>query len=163
MTYALLIDDEIDLLESIRSTAELADLTLLTAETWERGLALYQVHSPSLVIADYNLPGSRHGLQLLAEIRRLSPSVRLVLLSAYIGQEDVAEIEGLGLVDRAMPKAAATGTTDEILREIKAARDRANKPTDWASFGRAHSDAQAVSQELLDELDDRLRSNRGIS
>src|SRR5258708_3561417 len=101
MSYALLIDDRPEPRESLSRAARLAGLELLTAETWDEGLGMFQVHAPTLVIADYQLPDSPHGIQLLFAIRRLSPSVRLILLSAFIQEEDVPEIEALGLVDRA--------------------------------------------------------------
>lgn len=158
----MLIDDAPGLRKSLSRAAELSGLTLLTAESWDEGLAMFQVHSPTVVIADYNLPGSQHGLQLLAEIRRLNPSVRLLLLSMYIDDQDVPEIEALGLVDRAIPK-SGPDVTDEILAEVEAARDRAAVHTDWSSYAKAHRQSRAVQQSEIDELDARMKSTRGIS
>lgn len=162
MTYALLIDDDSAILESLGRTASIAELELLSAESWDEGLALYQVNSPALVVADYSLEGSRHGLQLLAEIRLLSPSARLVLLSAYIDDADAAAIESLGLVDRALAK-TAPGSIDAILEEIKAARDRAAAPTRWDEYASAYRQAQTVSRAAFDEMDTKLQKRRGIS
>jgi CheY-like chemotaxis protein len=125
-------------------------------------LALFQVHSPLLVIADYNLPDSRHGLQLLAEIRRITPAVRLVLLSAYIDDQDVHDIEALGLVDRAIPKLQA-GATEDLLSELEDARRRAETTTDWPAYARAHREARRVEQPDIDALDARIRKARGIN
>lgn len=163
MTYALLIDDDAGIRESLQRVAEVSDLSLLTAATWEEGLAVFQVHSPEVVIADYNLPGSKHGLQLLAEIRRLSPSVRLLLLSAYIDDGDVADIESLGLVDRAIPKSGANDTTAQLLDEIARAKERAGEATDWSAYARAKRTSTAVEQADIDALDSRLKKARGIS
>lgn len=80
MGLALIIDDDESLLESIRRLADLRDLRLDTASTWEEGLSLFHVIAPCLVIADYHMPNSRNGLQLLAEIKGLQPSVRVILL-----------------------------------------------------------------------------------
>src|SRR5216684_3471540 len=121
--YALLIDDDAGIATSLSRAAGLAGLELVTAASWEDGLAQFQVHAPKLVIADYNLPGSAHGLILLAEIRRLTPAVRLILLSAYIDDKDVTEIEALGLVDRAIPK-LGSDTTELLLAEIADAKAR---------------------------------------
>lgn len=163
MSYALLIDDDDGIRDSLARVADVSGLTLLTAASWDEGLAMYQVHAPQLVIADWNLPGSRHGLQLLAEIRRLSPSVRLILLSAYIAPEDVDSIEALGLVDRAIAKASAAGTTEQLLSEIQDARDRALSPTDWPAYARAYRFAKAVDQSEIDSLDAKLKDIRDIS
>jgi CheY-like chemotaxis protein len=163
MAYALLIDDEKALLESVERTANLAGLETLTASSWEEGLKLFHVHSPDLVIADYNLPGSQHGLQLLAEIRRLRPSVRVVLLSAYIDEQDVAEIEALGVVDCALSKVSSGDPMAAILDELKQVAARVGNPTDWKAFAEAHQRADAVDQGALDELDRRLKEGRGIT
>jgi ActR/RegA family two-component response regulator len=163
MVYALLIDDDQALQESLQRTAALAGLDLLTASTWDEGLTLFHVHSPDLVIVDYNLPGSQHGLKLIAEVRNLRPSVRLILLSAYVDDRDVAEIEALGLVDRAISKVTDANAIQAVLEEIKAASERANLPTNWKDVAVAHQRAETVSAAALDELDRRLRDRRGIS
>jgi DNA-binding NarL/FixJ family response regulator len=123
---------------------------------------MFQVYLPSLVIADYQLPESRHGLQLLTEVRRLNPSTRLLLLSAYIDEQDITDIEALGLVDRAIPKSKSNVTT-EIVAEIEAAKERAATPTDWSSYAKSHRQWKAVQQSEIDELDGRLKSTRGIN
>ena len=161
MTYALLIDDERGARESLARAADEAGYELLTAEDWDEGVAMFQVYSPALVIADYNLPGSRLGIKLLAEIRRLTPAVRLVLLSGYIDEADVPAIEGLGLVDRAIPK-TREGVTEQLLEEIGAARADAHKATDWQAYADAHQNAKMVEQSDIDELDRRLKQTRGL-
>ena len=161
MSYALLIDDRPEPRESLSRAARLAGLTLLTAESWDEGLSIFQVYAPTLVIADYQLPDSPHGIQLLSAIRRLSPSVRLILLSAFIQEEDVPEIEALGLVDRALPK-GRPNVTAEIVEEIRAAQERAAAGTDWPAYARAHTQSNAVEQSEIDELDRRLKRIRGV-
>lgn len=163
MPYALLIDDDKALLESVKRTAELAGHDLLTADSWDDGLNLFHVHSPDLVIADYNLPGSRHGLQLIAAIRQLRPSVRLVLLSAYIDEHDIAEIAGLDLVDRAISKVSSTDAMAAVLDELSTAAQRASEPTSWIDFAKAHARAASVDEAALEQLDRRLQGRRGIA
>jgi DNA-binding NtrC family response regulator len=161
MSYALLIDDEPGVRQSYTSLAEAEELTLLTASTWDEGLALFQTHSPVLVIVDYNLPGSRHGLQLLAEMRHHSPSVRLVLLSGYIDSADARAVEATGLVDRALPK-TDPDSIDTLVEEIVAAKTRAAEGTNWPAYARAHLSAKQVSQQAVDELDARIQAARGF-
>ena len=79
-----------------------------------------------------------HGIQHISRIRRQPTSVRLILLSAFIQEDDVPEIEALGLVDRALPK-GRPNVTAEIVEEIRAAHDRAAADTDWPAYARAHT------------------------
>ena len=160
MGLALLIDDDESLLRSIRRTAELEDLRLETADTWDRGLGLFHVLAPSVVIADYHMPNSRNGLQLLAEIKRLQPSVRLVLVSGYITDDDVEQIEALDIIDRALRKIDSTQTIESILREILRANESDDAQTDWVSFAAARVHASEAWGEDLDRLDKYFRRNR---
>jgi ActR/RegA family two-component response regulator len=164
MSYAVVIDDHAEFLKSLRRAAELTGLEIETSETWEEGLALFHVHSPELVIADYNLPGSKRGLQLLAELRRMRPSVRLVLISGVIDAEDAKEIqaEASEVVDRVLLKLDAAELTPLLLEEIKSAKARAAKATDWREYARAYKRAEGVSQAKLDALDARLQERRGL-
>ncbi|MCY3886392.1 MAG: response regulator [Chloroflexi bacterium] len=159
MGLALLIDDDLPLLESIRRAANLNELAFETAATWDEGLGLFHVLAPSVVIADYHMPNSRNGLQLLAEIKRLRPSVRVVLVSAYINDEDVERVEALNVVDRALRKMDLT-TVETILDEIRLANESDHELTDWVAFANARVRAAQASGEELDRLDEFFKTNR---
>jgi DNA-binding response OmpR family regulator len=141
-------------LESVRVAAEKSGVDLDTAATWEEGIAIFQALSPDLVIADYNLPGSRHGLRLLAEVKALRPTVRVILVSGYLSEEDMAAVNELNLVDRALVKSVATNRA--LLEEINAAARLAATPTDWVRVAQAHVASEGVSEEALDDLDAHL-------
>lgn len=155
MALALLVDDDQQLVASVAASAGTSGLDLITAASWDEGLALFHVLSPELVIADYNMPGSRMGLQLLAEIRRLRPSVRLVLVSGYLDAQDMAQVAALDLVDRTLTKGSAIETAQTILSEIRAVSESAESPgpTDWPAFAGAYVQAARVSDESIDRLD----------
>lgn len=157
MAYALLIDDDDALRESLAAMADNAGLRLDTAATWDDGLAAFHVLSPELVICDYHLPGSRNGLKLLAELRQYRPSVRLVLLSGYLDTASAARVEALGLVQRAVVKGTPTAA-DVILEEIAhSAEVTSDEPQDWRAYAQAHVAAAEVAEEQLDALDAILR------
>ena len=160
MGFALLIDDDQSLLESIRRLVVLNHLRLDIAATWDEGLGLFHVLAPSVVIADYHMPNSRNGLQLLAEIKRLRPSVRVVLVSAYINDEDVKRVEALSIIDRALRKIDLTQTVENILNEVRSANESDDDHTDWVAFANARVRASKTSSKELDQLDQFFRSNR---
>lgn len=160
MGIALLIDDDQSLLASIKRLAELKGLRLEVAATWSEGLGLFHVLGPSVVIADYHMPNSRNGLQLLAEVKELRPSVRVVLVSAYINDVDVEQVEALNIVDRALRKIDLNQTIDKILDEIRFANESDDERTDWVEFAKARVRAAKSSGEKLDQMDDFFRKNR---
>lgn len=162
MSYALIIDDDAALVESLTDLMEGAGLELDSAGTWDEGLARFLATSPELVIADYNLPGSKHGLRLLFDMARLRPTTRLVLISAYVTEEDVKKIEGLGLADRALRKVNPVASGRELLKEVEQARKRAleGADTDWRQFAKAARQSRAISDEELEQLDSFLREHR---
>ena len=160
MGFALLIDDDQSLLKSIGRLVVLNHLRLEIAATWDEGLGLFHVLAPSVVIADYHMPNSRNGLQLLAEVKRLRPSVRVVLVSAYINDEDVKRIEALNIIDRALRKIDLTQTVEKILDEIRRANESDDDHTDWVAFAKARVRVAKASREELDQLDEFFRENR---
>lgn len=160
MAYALLIDDDPEILQSAAGAVQASGLSLLTASTWKEGLEKFHAHSPELVISDYNLPGSEMGLSLLVQIARLRPSTRLILISGYLNDADADRVRELGLVDDVMSKNDPVDTAREILREVRNAAERAETSTDWASFGQAAAQRRSTDESALAQLDGFLRTNR---
>ncbi|MXZ03316.1 MAG: hypothetical protein F4Y88_06495 [Chloroflexi bacterium] len=106
------------------------------------------------------MPDSRYGLQLLSEVKQLRPSVRVVLVSGFINDQDVESVESLGIVDRALRKVDATETNREIMEEIRAANEGDHARTDWIAFARARIGMTKESIESLDNLDEFFKENR---
>ena len=51
---------------------------------WQEALELFRVNGYELVVADYNLPDTQHGLQLLARMKLLVPTSKLILISGAL-------------------------------------------------------------------------------
>jgi putative two-component system response regulator len=96
--YLLCVDDERILLESLRVELRRevgSEFQVESAESGEEALALIAqilVEGSDLVmvISDENMPGMK-GHTLLSEVRRISPSTSLVLLTGYSDLEAVRE------------------------------------------------------------------------
>jgi len=157
IAHVLLIDDEQAFSDSMRAFFQTAGIELDYAGTWKDGLDAFRVGQHELVIADYNLPGSLHGLRLLLEIRRLRPSSRLILISGALRDEAKDLVPKTGLVDRFLPK--DDKLAEELLIEAEAAVKRAEGPTDWQQVARAHVNWAALDDKVVENIDQALKSH----
>jgi len=101
----LLVDDHTILRDGLRSLLELQpDLRVVgEAGTFEEAIDLATRLQPDVVLTDIGLPG-RSGLLLVRELRNVSPSTRIVLLTAHAGEEYIragldAQADGYVLKD----------------------------------------------------------------
>jgi len=155
--HILLIDDNSGFLQSIHQNLTLHGIEIDTATSWDEGVAKFRVGLHELVIADYNLPGSKHGLRLLAKIKPLRPSSELILISGAITSVPERKIIISGLVDEYYPK---SGRLPEILvGKAKAALERATLQTNWTNAARAHVAGYEIDEKKLDEIDQLLKNN----
>lgn len=77
----LVIDDENSVRKIIRDNLKLSGFTVLEASGGEEGLqAINPENPPGVVITDIIMP-DKSGLDVIAEIRRKYPSIRLIAMS----------------------------------------------------------------------------------
>lgn len=155
----LVIDDETFLPDLLADALEDNGLALDVASTWAEGMEKFTVVGHELVIADYDLQEAQTGLRLLAEIKKLAPSTRLVLVSGRLdeGSEPlVAESSAADLfLLRTHPQLRAT-----LIHEAKRAHE-GSRTSDWQALGQAHPRAGDVDLDKIQELEDRLRVRLG--
>jgi two-component system, NtrC family, nitrogen regulation response regulator NtrX len=91
----LIVDDEVALLRSLRSTLEMEGYGVLGAATAGEGMA--QLAECDLVLLDVRLP-DRNGIEVLADIRKKS-DVPVVMMSAHATIADAVKATQLGAHD----------------------------------------------------------------
>ena len=84
----LVIEDDMTMREGIQTVLEKEGYAVESAADGLQGRRLFRTHRPSLVITDLKLPG-RSGMHLLHEFLEESPSLPVILISAY-GTIDLA-------------------------------------------------------------------------
>ena len=79
----LCIDDEPIGLRVRKMLLEREGYEVLTALNGPEGLELFAANPIEAVVLDYSMPGM-NGDQVAAEMKRLKPAVKILLLSAYV-------------------------------------------------------------------------------
>ena len=78
----LIIDDEIEIRESLETLLELDGYSVETANDGEEGLAKMGLRAFDLVLLDFALP-DRNGLEILKDIRERDPNMSVIMITAY--------------------------------------------------------------------------------
>ena len=87
----LLIDDEKEQLQSLKSFLTQGGNEIFTAPNGQEGYEIVQKNTIDLVITDYRMP-VWNGLAVLQKVKALNPDIEVVIMSAYGSIEDAVEI-----------------------------------------------------------------------
>ena len=79
---ALLVDDEIYLLDILKQVMEALGIKSFLAEDGEQALKIYRKEKPDLIISDIYMP-KLNGINLLKEIKAYEPDKPVVLITGY--------------------------------------------------------------------------------
>ncbi|PKO86784.1 MAG: sigma-54-dependent Fis family transcriptional regulator [Betaproteobacteria bacterium HGW-Betaproteobacteria-12] len=94
----LIIEDETVLAKNIRLYLAQAGYDARAAESAEDGLRQLAEFKPDIVVLDYQLPGM-NGLELLGELSRSAPGIKVVMLTGQGSVEMAVEAMKLGAAD----------------------------------------------------------------
>lgn len=95
----LLVDDDAEIIESLRLALEANGYTVLVARDGNQGLALSERENPDLVILDMMMP-KRSGFLVLEKMRRTRDTpMRVIMITANEGTRHKAYAEMLGVDD----------------------------------------------------------------
>ena len=95
----LLVDDDIEIIESMRTVLESRGYDVLTARDGNQGLVMVETENPDLVVLDMMMP-KRSGFLVLEKLRRSRPvPMRVIMITANEGRRHKAYAEMLGVDD----------------------------------------------------------------
>lgn len=120
MISVLIIEDEQELAQVLRSYLEKAGYAVTTAQRGDTGLSAWERLKPDLVILDLNLPGL-DGLHVAREIRRQA-NTPLIMVTARVGESDRL----LGLELGADDYIVKPYSPREVVARVRAVLRRAN-------------------------------------
>lgn len=102
----LVVDDEIDFLDTIIKRLRKRQLDVTGVESGEEALKLIKKQLFDVVLLDIKMPGGMDGIETLKEIKKIRPLTEVVLLTGHASIE--TSIEGMKL-----------GAFDYLLKPIK--------------------------------------------
>ena len=116
----LLVDDDREIIESMRVALEASGYTILVARDGNQGLALAEREDPDLVILDMMMP-KRSGFLVLEKLRRTrSVPMRIIMVTANEGSRHKAYAEMLGVDDYIRKPFAMDRLLDSVQRLLGA-------------------------------------------
>src|SRR5690242_9912456 len=86
MPKLLVVDDERNVLYSLKKGLQNDAVEILTAETAQAGLELVRTARPDSVILDVRLP-DMNGLDAFDEIRKIDPQLPVIIVTAFAAME----------------------------------------------------------------------------
>ena len=91
----LIVDDEIEICEFLKSFFEDRDFKVGVATDGTRALEQMVLFHPEVVLLDIQMPGM-DGLQVLKKIKEMYPKVKVIMVTAVEAQEKIEEAMRFG-------------------------------------------------------------------
>ena len=130
MEKLLIIEDDRSIHKALRKLFESEGYSLEFATDGAAGLEAFRTTPPALVILDLRLP-RMSGREVCREIRKTSPSVPIIILSATADEVDKVLLLELGADDYV----TKPFSPKELLARVRAAFRRTHKPVSIDQYG----------------------------
>ena len=96
---ALIIDDELAVLESFKMILEIKDYQVATAQNMEEALAAVKKDAFDIAFIDLRFGGKEIGLDILKSIKEISPRIEAVIVTAFASESSKISAVQLGAMD----------------------------------------------------------------
>jgi len=116
MKKVLIIDDEVDICYLLGSILKNKNLQTEYVNSLSEAKEILQDHQPSLVFIDNHLPDGR-GVDFIGEIKKMFPSIKVVMITAYDTSADknIAIRSGVdGFIGKPFTKDSIYKTLEEV-------------------------------------------------
>ena len=120
MFRILVVDDEVDFLETIVNRLKKRKLFATGVTSGEQALAIIKEQLFDVIILDIKMPGGMDGIETLREIKKIEPLVEVILLTGHASLETSIEGMKLGAFDYCLKPIKL----EELLQKMGAAFER---------------------------------------
>lgn len=96
---ALIVDDDLSVLESFKMILGLKDYEVKTAKSMEEAVAAAEKEHFDVAFIDLRFEGKEIGLDILSKLKKIDPSVEAIICTAFASEKSkIASVE-LGAMD----------------------------------------------------------------
>jgi two-component system NtrC family sensor kinase len=153
----LIVDDEVNILKSIRRLLIDTEFNVITAESAEKALEMFEKVEVHLVISDYRMPGM-NGVEFLAKVKKKYPDTIRMILSGYADAMAIVETINDGQVYKFITK---PWNDQELLTTIMRAFEQYNLLREntelYAELSRSNKELQELTKKLEEKVEERTR------
>ena len=111
----LLVDDDYEIVSSMRAVLEAKGFRIITAHDGNAGLAAAERENPDLIVVDMMMP-KKSGFLVIEKIKRRQQSPPMIMITANEGSRHRAYAELLGVDAYLRKPFAMEKLVDEVLR-----------------------------------------------
>ncbi len=142
MSKVLIIDDEEKICFAFREFLTGEGYEVFIAARGEEGLEITEEENPEIVFLDFRLPGES-GLELLKEIKRISPQTSVILMTAYGTMEVAIKAMQDGAYDY-LPKPIDLNKVRDIINRFRSGSSLAYEVTPKKELATDHHDSPSL-------------------
>jgi len=95
MTKMLVVDDEIEICDFLKTFFEERNYKVFTAMTGESAIRLVDQENPAIVLLDIKMPGI-DGIEVLKRIKTFHPEIKVIMVTAIETRDKIDEANRLG-------------------------------------------------------------------
>ena len=95
ITKMLVVDDEIEICDFLKTFFEERSYKVFTALTGESAIQLVDQENPAIVLLDIKMPGL-DGIEVLRRIKTFHPEVKVIMVTAIETRDKIDEASRLG-------------------------------------------------------------------
>lgn len=150
----LLVDDEENILRSLRRVLRRGNWLIETAPDADAGLQLFERFRPAVVISDYRMPGMS-GVDFLARVKELAPTTQRIMLTGQADQQAIEEAINRSEVFRFVSK---PWNDAQLLLTVKSAFEQHHLLADNQRLHELTAQQNVDLRQLNVELEERVQN-----
>jgi two-component system NtrC family sensor kinase len=149
----LLVDDEENILRSLRRVLRRGDWEIETAPDAESALAICERFQPAVVVSDFRMPGM-NGVDFLERVKHLMPHAQRIMLTGQADQQAIEEAINRSQVFRFISK---PWNDAQVLLTVKSAFEQHYLVTDNARLAELTREQNINLRQLNADLEQRVQ------